>query len=272
MVNSRKRGKPKNSPDLPGDVRSLIDRKLRHLRREQDKQMAVQIQVVWKKLSENILKDISARRLGRALNSTPLVAYRGIVAEASKVTEEWPALVWITTLAVLDKANHPPCDSKELNSIIDEHAWVIGQEPFTLHRISPDAFRTNIDIYAQRLGMRIPESFDRGLALAAGGSQCAILNLARQARAGVGIAIDEYLVAQNHTLSINTSSSRPSNTVVREMRKQKTQAMYKAWQSAYRRLKMKRPGMSDVWYAQQIAKESIAQDRDAETIRKNMKK
>ncbi len=57
-----------------------------------------------------------------------------------------------------------------------------------------------------------------------------------------------------------------------EARKLDTQAMYERWRKAYREWLRKRPGMSDVWYAQQIAKMDIARNRDAETIRKRMKK
>jgi len=64
----------------------------------------------------------------------------------------------------------------------------------------------------------------------------------------------------------------PSNAR-REVRKLRTQAMYENWQKAYRELRKKRPGMSDSWYSNQIAKnKEIAHGRDAETIRKHMKK
>ncbi|MHB8389162.1 MAG: hypothetical protein ACYDBH_06220 [Acidobacteriaceae bacterium] len=63
----------------------------------------------------------------------------------------------------------------------------------------------------------------------------------------------------------------PSNAR-REARKLDTQAMYDRWRKEYRALKKTRPNLSDVWYAQQIAKKPIAQGRDAETIRKHMKK
>ncbi len=63
----------------------------------------------------------------------------------------------------------------------------------------------------------------------------------------------------------------PSNAK-RAARKLDTQAMYARWRKAYRALKKRRPNMSDVWYSQQIAKQDTAAGRDAETIRKNMKK
>jgi hypothetical protein len=58
----------------------------------------------------------------------------------------------------------------------------------------------------------------------------------------------------------------------RETRKLDTQAMYEAWRKAYRDLKKKRRNMTDVWYSQQIAKQGVAANRNAETIRRHMKK
>jgi len=72
---------------------------------------------------------------------------------------------------------------------------------------------------------------------------------------------------------VSESSDRytPSNAR-REARKLDTQAMYESWRKAYRDLKKTRKDMSDVWYSQQIEKADIAHGRDAETIRKQMKK
>jgi hypothetical protein len=64
---------------------------------------------------------------------------------------------------------------------------------------------------------------------------------------------------------------KPSD-VKREAGKLKTQAMYKIWQKKYRELKRSKPGKTDGWYAKEIVKRGIAHGRDAETIRKNMKK
>jgi hypothetical protein len=62
----------------------------------------------------------------------------------------------------------------------------------------------------------------------------------------------------------------PSRTR-RESRKLDTQARYKSWRAAYRTLKQRRPSMSDVWYAQQIAGQEVAAGFKADTIRKHMK-
>jgi len=62
----------------------------------------------------------------------------------------------------------------------------------------------------------------------------------------------------------------PAKSVRREARKLDTQAVHEGWRREYRKLKNKRPGMSDVWYSQQIAKLAMAAGRSAETIRKHM--
>jgi hypothetical protein len=51
-----------------------------------------------------------------------------------------------------------------------------------------------------------------------------------------------------------------------------TQARYEDWRKAYQDLRKQRPNMTDVWYSQQIARQDIAAGRDAETIRKHLKK
>lgn len=62
------------------------------------------------------------------------------------------------------------------------------------------------------------------------------------------------------------------STARREVRKLDTEAMHEQWRKEFRGLKKKHPEKSDVWISQQIAKLEMAQERDAETIRKEMKK
>jgi len=62
----------------------------------------------------------------------------------------------------------------------------------------------------------------------------------------------------------------PSNAR-REARKLDTVAMYDEWRKAYRALKKKRPDMSDVWCARQIAKTEISRGKSHDTIRRHMK-
>ena len=60
------------------------------------------------------------------------------------------------------------------------------------------------------------------------------------------------------------------STTRREARVLDTQARYARWQQAYRALKQRRPQMSDVWYARQLAKQVVAAGCHADTIRKHM--
>jgi hypothetical protein len=68
-----------------------------------------------------------------------------------------------------------------------------------------------------------------------------------------------------------TGDSRytPSNAR-RVARKLDTQALHERWRKEYRALKQRRPGMSGVWYSEQIARMGITPKRSAETIRKHM--
>jgi len=65
------------------------------------------------------------------------------------------------------------------------------------------------------------------------------------------------------------------STTVRKTRKDITDAMYADWQRKYREYRRQHPNTkthTDVWVSKQIAKLEIAQGRDSETIRKEMKK
>ncbi|MDB4222361.1 hypothetical protein N9850_01210 [Granulosicoccus sp.] len=74
--------------------------------------------------------------------------------------------------------------------------------------------------------------------------------------------------------SITSDSRKPYTPIVskRETRKLTTQAMYQDWHDEYLSLQRKHPHKSNTWYSLQISKLPIAQGKDSETIRKNMKK
>ncbi len=73
--------------------------------------------------------------------------------------------------------------------------------------------------------------------------------------------------------SATTADDRYTPSIARrEARKLNTEARHESWRKEYRALRKKRPGMSAVWYSQQIAKTGIAEGRDEETIRKHIKK
>jgi hypothetical protein len=70
---------------------------------------------------------------------------------------------------------------------------------------------------------------------------------------------------------LNTSKRYTPSTSKHEARKLETQARYRVWNDEYLKLKAEKPNHTDGWYSKQIAKMDIANGKDAETIRKNMK-
>ena len=90
----------------------------------------------------------------------------------------------------------------------------------------------------------------------------------RQGRYGLKKTQVRRLVDASTTAGPRYTSSQAR----REARKLTTRARDHGLQKAYRKLKRKRPGMSGVWYAQQLAKRTIASGLSPETIRKRMKK
>uniref|UniRef100_A0A7V4XUT9 Uncharacterized protein n=1 Tax=Acidobacterium capsulatum TaxID=33075 RepID=A0A7V4XUT9_9BACT len=87
-----------------------------------------------------------------------------------------------------------------------------------------------------------------------------------------GFAVDMGAIRQLVDAATTGDPHHTPSSVQREARKLKTQAIHASWQKEYRALKKRRPGMSDVWYSQQIEKLSIGNERSAETIRKHMKR
>ena len=84
--------------------------------------------------------------------------------------------------------------------------------------------------------------------------------------------LDKIMTRQLVDTATTADERYTPTTARREARKLDTQAMYESWQKEYRKLKKTNSNNTDTWCSKQIAKMDIAQGRDAETIRKNMKK
>jgi hypothetical protein len=84
--------------------------------------------------------------------------------------------------------------------------------------------------------------------------------------------LDDIIIRRLVDASTTGDKRYTPSDVKREARKLHTQAMYESWRKMYRELKRSKPGKPDTWYAQKIANMDIAQKRNSETIRKNMKK
>jgi hypothetical protein len=111
---------------------------------------------------------------------------------------------------------------------------------------------------------------ERDLILVAGNNEIPLPELVgfHDGRYSIDVAMIRYLVDSETTANPRHT---PSNAR-REARKLETQARHGRWRTAYREQKKKHPKKSDAWHAQRIAKGEFGDGRNAETIRKNMKK
>ena len=146
---------------------------------------------------------------------------------------------------------------------------------------------------AAQLGLRrsrhrIDESGTRSLGLAAGDTRHQMLGLRTHGDvtlvvADTAVALADLIDFTRGAYVLDTAAIRhlvdaattadphyTPSTTRREARTLDTQARYARWQTAYRALKQRRPQMSDVWYARQIAKQAVAAGCHASTIRKHM--
>ena len=111
--------------------------------------------------------------------------------------------------------------------------------------------------------------FTMELRLAAGSSELNFSSILRFRDGSYGL---EESVVQRW-LDAATEESPITATQVRyESRKLDTRKKHLLLQKVYRALKRERPGMSDVWYARQIAKSDLGGGLSPDTIRKRMKK
>lgn len=223
---SKKSGGGKSSHTLPEEVRNLIIRKLRHRRRELEKSLVDVTGTAYSKLREEILTYLRAQKPERALKpfNPSIGVYSECVASVRAITKEWPGIVWETIATTLEKAHVALHDGLELNSIVDEFTWVIGQNPFTLGCIDPERSKGSVFRAARAYGgIDVSLLFNLQLESAATSAQIHILDTAKQAREGIGIAIDKYVVAQRQgeqmgyleneeNVPVRTTELPPSNT------------------------------------------------------------
>lgn len=120
------------------------------------------------------------------------------------------------------------------------------------------------DKRTQMLALRVQHE----LALTAGNSTIPLADLVNFEDGGY--TVDNVMVRQMVDTAPLADARHIPSTAKREARKLDTQAMYLSWQKAYRKLRKKSQGKSDVWYSQQIAKTAIARGRSASTIKKHM--
>ena len=158
--------------------------------------------------------------------------------------------------------------------------WRCGQEAvglFVVHSLGlrPESQRKAADglwelglVTGKRRSQMLRLRANGALELVAGNSAIPLAELVRFG--AEGYSVDSEAIKQlADTATTGDSRYSPSNAR-REARKLDTQALHESWRKEYRALKKRRPGMSDKWYSQSVAKLDIAQGRNAETIRKHM--
>lgn len=111
---------------------------------------------------------------------------------------------------------------------------------------------------------------DGGLTLVVGGNRVPLAELI--AFYDGQYSLDGAMIRRMVDAATTADNRYTPSQAKREARKLETRARHASWQKKYSELKRSKPGRSDSWYAQQIAKMDIAQQRNPETIRKNMKK
>ena len=111
--------------------------------------------------------------------------------------------------------------------------------------------------------------FEGELALAAGPSALPLSEVLRFG--GGGYRMDNTRIRRWLDVAAE-ESPLPASRIRREARKLDTRKKDKTLQKAYRALKRQRPGMSDVWYARQIARSDLGGGLSPGSIRKRMKK
>jgi hypothetical protein len=111
---------------------------------------------------------------------------------------------------------------------------------------------------------------DGELTLVAGNSAIPLAEFLRYH--GGAYSMDSATIRQLVDAATTGDSRYSPSNARRETRKLDTQGMHESWRKEYRALKQRRPGMSSRGYSILIAKLAIAQGRNAETIRKHMKR
>ena len=121
-----------------------------------------------------------------------------------------------------------------------------------------------------KTGRMLSLRFEGELALTAGSGRLALSEVLRYGEGGYRLG--ETRIRRWMEASATQEGPIKASQVRREARKLDTQERHKTLQKAYRTLKREKPGMSDVWYARQIARSGLGGGLRPGTIRKNMKK
>lgn len=147
-------------------------------------------------------------------------------------------------------------------------ANTLGLRPSAQSTDVPTRWNIGIASGSQRSQMLCLQA-DGALALFAGNNALPLADLINFSEGR--FTLDGAMVGQLVDAATTADNRYTPSNIKRETRKANTQDMYASWQKAYKTLKRQHPKMPETWYSRQIAKQPIAQDRKADTIKKNMK-
>jgi hypothetical protein len=201
----------KKTVELPADVSALIDRQLRHQRRELNARLVSLKTAAFEKTRLGISECLQTRRLGAAFTSVPVTAFRELTDGVRAATTGWPHAVWQTIRQTLDDSNATSPVAALINALIDRHAWGLNGRPFTLRWVDQTVFAGVVERTLLSFGLRDEvalQAFHRQLRQQAGLTEVGLLNAAAQAREAAGIEVDAYLIRYPATQQAASSSRR----------------------------------------------------------------
>ena len=190
--------------------------------------------------------------------------------------------------ALLERLNLPPYDVTQLSLKVTFES--VGGTKVKTRRVSityPNSCALNYDGNDLKIYQAKTDSYALGMLKSTKGRRPAVLTLNPLSVVinHRSMLVSELLYVEDAQLFIdilrindalkagpsNNSKPHTPNTDKQQARKLATQAMYGDWQDQYKKLRRENPKKSDVWISVQISKMDIAQGKDSETIRKNMK-
>ena len=221
----------------------------------------------------------------------------------------WTTMVQLKIVQQVQHAKSVICDGCEENCVRPAHIYLATVKSparaFVVCDMREDVGRVNVDferlnqwqVSEQQLAEMVrdllghstqPVVKDAGswsLGVYCGKKHRAVvgLNLCSEARLIMNdttLSLIELIGFSNGRLELDTTKITqlidlglaPAGKVQKnELRKSKTQTRNENWNKEYQRLKRANSNKSDTWISQQIAKLPIADGKDSETIRKNMK-
>lgn len=227
---------PQPSP-LPDDVKHLVVRKLRKLRREFDFRLVEAKTGALASTETDIGPALRDRKVGNAMTKLPLLAYRALAAKTIADIQGLPLAVWEATKATIESARlEAPVSRSELIGLLDDFTWRANEEIFALQFLDATRFVAAVHRSFRRRGLndkqmldRLKESILHQHALATVG----INDFARRGREAAEIAIDDYLLSRAAQWKAELSSG--TETGLRGSAKQSGRSVPKpgsAWFSA----------------------------------------